>query len=628
MAQNQVQIAPSSRTREQPQGDEEATTDLKLGEFQGVPTLTLSEARLIINTVIDHRRQTRDVKETEILAKTQDYLDVFARFKQKENIEAVERILSSQTELEMFERSQLGSLCCETAEEAKTLIPSLTAKKSDADLQEVLDELTKLRQFIDRPLCSFHLSYSAQTHLSKTKFMTTIAKAGNMAKPSGTIPPPINRSMRSLDRSFFRKEISLSALRLVDNTFLHKYRKLLQNSGDILAFDGVQSICPDPDPILAAQGRKCLLLNSNVKHDARESWSTSLDNLQSKEGSHLVPYNLVLTYEHWDSLEILQSVLPEDLEEMPTGFTIVGHVAHLNLRDQHLPHKHIIAQVLMDKNPTIRTVINKIDNVGDESVYRTFKYEVLAGENNMNVEVHDGNCTFHFDYSKVYWNTRLNTEHHRIIDLFEPGDAVCDVMAGVGPFAIPAGKKQVFVWANDLNPDSYTSLTDAIERNKVKAFVRSFNEDGRTFIPNAARQLLTEEPQAQNAFSGFQRRHRRQVQPTILNRPITFNHFVMNLPASAITFLDAFRGIYKGHERLFTPLTDVKLPLIHVYCFSVKREDVEEEKREICAEVSARIGHDLFPDTPEVTVWDVRNVAPKKTMFCVSFRLPPEVAFS
>lgn len=42
------------------------------------------------------------------LVKTQDYLDVFARFKQKENIEAVERMLSAKQELELFERSQLG----------------------------------------------------------------------------------------------------------------------------------------------------------------------------------------------------------------------------------------------------------------------------------------------------------------------------------------------------------------------------------------------------------------------------------------------------------------------------------------------------------------------------------------
>lgn len=44
------------------------------------------------------------------LVKTQDYLELFARFKEKENIEAVERLLSAHTELEFFERSQLGML--------------------------------------------------------------------------------------------------------------------------------------------------------------------------------------------------------------------------------------------------------------------------------------------------------------------------------------------------------------------------------------------------------------------------------------------------------------------------------------------------------------------------------------
>jgi DNA-directed RNA polymerase II subunit RPB4 len=42
-----------------------------------------------------------------------------------------------------------GSLCCESAEEAKTLIPSLANKISDADLQELLDDITKLRNFVE-----------------------------------------------------------------------------------------------------------------------------------------------------------------------------------------------------------------------------------------------------------------------------------------------------------------------------------------------------------------------------------------------------------------------------------------------------------------------------------------------
>ena len=92
---------------------------------------------------------------------------------------------------------------------------------------------------------------------------------------------------------------------------------------------------------------------------------------------------------------------------------------------------------------------------------------MLVGPGNLNVEVREQGCAFRFDFAKVYWNSRLHTEHERLVSMFNEGDAICDVMAGVGPFAVPAGKKRVFVWANDLNPESYASLTDAIKRNKV-----------------------------------------------------------------------------------------------------------------------------------------------------------------
>lgn len=106
-----LQHDPTHRKRELPQAELEATTQLKLGEFQNVPTLSLSEARLVINKVLDLRRKgEHKFEERETLIKTQDYLEVFARFKEKENIEAVERLLSQHTELELFERSQLGGL--------------------------------------------------------------------------------------------------------------------------------------------------------------------------------------------------------------------------------------------------------------------------------------------------------------------------------------------------------------------------------------------------------------------------------------------------------------------------------------------------------------------------------------
>ncbi len=58
--------APTSRSREAPQGDEEAAAELKLGEFQDVDALTHSEAALVINALVQKRSADRkNVNETE-----------------------------------------------------------------------------------------------------------------------------------------------------------------------------------------------------------------------------------------------------------------------------------------------------------------------------------------------------------------------------------------------------------------------------------------------------------------------------------------------------------------------------------------------------------------------------------
>ena len=43
--------------------------------------------------------------------------------------------------------------------------------------------------------------------------------------------------------------------------------------------------------------------------------------------------------------------------------------------------------------------------------------------------------------AQVYWNSRLESEHKRLVDGFRPGQVVVDVMAGIGPFAVPAAQR-------------------------------------------------------------------------------------------------------------------------------------------------------------------------------------------
>lgn len=186
-------------------------------------------------------------------------------------------------------------------------------------------------------------------------------------------------------------------------------------------------------------------------------------------------------------------------------------------------------------------------------------------------------------------------------------------------------------------------MLDAAKRNKVADFVTPYNQNGRDFIPWSARKLLesdpvtvTLKPKTKKPKLEEAKNLRPTPPPTRYIRPRVFDHYVMNLPATAIEFLDAFQGIYAGHESLFAPHTAQKLPLIHVYCFSGNSKDELDDLRDICNRISEKIGYTITPEDRvggsgnqelELEIFNVRLVSSSKQQFCASFRLPREVAF-
>ncbi|MCI16519.1 tRNA (guanine(37)-N1)-methyltransferase 2-like, partial [Trifolium medium] len=99
----------------------------------------------------------------------------------------------------------------------------------------------------------------------------------------------------------------------------------------------------------------------------------------------------------------------------------------------------------------------------------------------MITEVKQYGATFKLDYSLVYWNSRLEHEHKRLVSMFQAGEIICDMFAGIGPFAIPAAQKGCLVYANDLNPDSIHYLRINAKINKIQDNTE----------PNSEKELLT-----------------------------------------------------------------------------------------------------------------------------------------
>ncbi|KDQ63114.1 hypothetical protein JAAARDRAFT_53342 [Jaapia argillacea MUCL 33604] len=441
--------------------------------------------------------------------------------------------------------------------------------------------------------------------------------------------PPAHREMRDrLDKTVFRKTIPVLAARVpASKTGVILREDAMKRS--FVDLPKIKSVIPDP---ANTDGRLLLLRvsdESDLPQEARE--------FLKAVASGYVTHNLELDYDYWTADEILQAILPEDLlDGSPTGFACTGHLAHMNLNDEYLPFKHIIGQVILDKNKAIRTVVNKIETIGNK--FRVFKMEVIAGEPDYIVEHHESGCKFTFDFSQVYWNSRLGFEHDRIVQLFKPEDVVADVFAGVGPFAIPAAKKGCAIFANDLNPSSYEYLAKNIEDNRVGVTCRASCEDGRDFIRAVVVRAL-ENPFPAYTGPKISKRQIKEQRKASSSRPATptyelpprqaISQFVMNLPDSAIEFLDAFRGILSSAsvpEGRDLAVVYKSMPMIHCHCFTRELE-FEKAEADIRQRVEEKLGCSLT-DADEVSLHHVRSVAPNKDMYCISFRLPQQVAYS
>lgn len=449
------------------------------------------------------------------------------------------------------------------------------------------------------------------------------AKLASLLAPDGLRGLVPGAPVSGLDRSKFSSVLPLVSVKLAAklcNSYLKKFRdqlfvrprmKRVFNTNNTTAGTAASALAGAAETVTDA--RYMLLSADYTMDNAATRLSAELRTYLVETGGTLEPFDLLIDYDSLSVEEVLKQVLPATVEErawvagsssssgaysavtqgeetrtkvteIPSSYEQVGTLAHMNIREELWPYKYIIGQVLLDKHyPTIKTVINKTGTIENE--FRTFPMEVIAGQDSFDCEVRESGAKFKFNFRDVYWNSRLGTEHNRLIKYIcddaaaTTGSAnadgpliVADLMAGVGPFAVPLAlsnmsakesasnpnRRKLSVFANDLNPASYAALNTNRQINNIgssSGSLSTFNTCGRKFIRKMyqdlgaeagkalARYLASGSTAAAAAAQPSHAKAKAEAEAFQWARAPTVAHCIMNLPQNATDFLDAFIGV-------------------------------------------------------------------------------------
>jgi tRNA (guanine37-N1)-methyltransferase len=159
----------------------------------------------------------------------------------------------------------------------------------------------------------------------------------------------------------------------------------------------------------------------------------------------------------------------EEILGFKPAFEVVGDIAVLT-EEEDQSKEAAVANALMALHRNIKVVAKRVSAV--EGVFRTRRFENIAGEHRTETLHTENACRFMLDLETVYFNPRLAGERRRIASQAaqsgKPEDII-DMFAGVGPFAIQIAKRapQSHITAIDINPDAIRYLRKNVDLNHV-----------------------------------------------------------------------------------------------------------------------------------------------------------------
>ena len=199
------------------------------------------------------------------------------------------------------------------------------------------NEYIAVRQQKKLKLSATFLRYLSLT-LSDKKLRTKEGEDYNM----NLNPPSEVKGMKILDRERFKKQFKVPAI-FVPVKSVSIIAKYLKRS--LLHIPKVKNIAEldsnDPD----YDNFKVFLIDPAKKPDVHSFNKDEIDflNKHDLDLSTWKLYDIELNYENWTFAEIMKVVIPEDSDRV-AGFSTIGHIAHVNLRESLSDYKNIIGR--------------------------------------------------------------------------------------------------------------------------------------------------------------------------------------------------------------------------------------------------------------------------------------------
>lgn len=144
-------------------------------------------------------------------------------------------------------------------------------------------------------------------------------------------PPLTSRGCRTLNREDFTKVLRLPALRIDAkkcSLFMKNFRRLLLNQPRL------KNIVSDPNN--QDNSKRIVLFRPGASLNEEEKKLICAHNAEE------IVHDLVLEYDFWTSEQVLRAILPPEITEVPSAFETIGHIAHVNLRENQLEYKGVI----------------------------------------------------------------------------------------------------------------------------------------------------------------------------------------------------------------------------------------------------------------------------------------------